>query len=57
MKLAVRIFALAIVFACAAVGSFSPATTHATSTQLAATSGPRPAGLPVPFCGPGIPCD
>ncbi|MGD0787146.1 MAG: hypothetical protein ABR898_04115 [Terracidiphilus sp.] len=57
MKLAVRIFALTIVFAGAAAASVSPATAHAVPSRLSATGTlPAPHELPVPFCVPGYPC-
>jgi len=51
MKLAIRIFAFAIVVAGAAAASLSSTTAHAITSHQSAT-----AGLPVPTCGPGMGC-
>jgi hypothetical protein len=51
MKLAIRISALCVVLAGATAVSFSSATTHAIVSHQSAT-----AGMPIPLCGPGIPC-
>jgi hypothetical protein len=50
MKLAVRIFALSIVFAGAAAATFSSSTTHVIASHQSAA-----ASLPVPGCGPSVP--
>jgi hypothetical protein len=51
MKLAIRIFALSIVFAGVDAASVSSSsTTHVIASHQSATS-----ELPVPGCGPGIP--
>jgi hypothetical protein len=49
MKLAVRIFALAVVFAGVAAATVS------TSGALAASHQSATAGNPVPLCAPGLP--
>jgi len=49
MKLAVRIFALSVVFAGVAAASVSTSTTRPVASHLSAT-----ASLPVPGCGPHI---
>jgi hypothetical protein len=51
MKLAIRILGLCIVLAGFAAASFSSATTRLVPSHQAAV-----AAMPVPFCGPGIPC-
>ena len=51
MKLALRIFALSVVFAgLAATLSSKPAPSHAIASHLSATS-----GFPIPGCTPGFP--
>jgi hypothetical protein len=50
MKLAIRIFALSLVFAGVAAASVSSSTNHVFASHQAAT-----ADLPVPACGPGVP--
>lgn len=53
MKLSVHIFAFCLILAGAAAASFTssnPTRTIAASHQSAT------AGLPIPVCGPGIPC-
>jgi len=50
MKLAVRIFAFAVVIAGAAAASFS-SSTHTLISHQSAT-----AALPAPACGPGMTC-
>lgn len=51
MKLALRIFALSVVFAgLAATLSSKPASSHAIASHLSATS-----GFPIPGCTPGFP--
>jgi hypothetical protein len=50
MKLAIRIFALSIVFAGVAAASVSSSSNHVIASHQSATS-----ELPVPGCGPGIP--
>jgi hypothetical protein len=51
MKLAIRIFALSVVFAgVAAAATVSSSTPHVIASHQAAT-----ADMPVPQCGPGIP--
>jgi hypothetical protein len=50
MKLAIRIFALSIVFAAAAAATVSSSTTHMIASHQSTT-----ADLPTPGCGPGIP--
>jgi hypothetical protein len=49
MKLAIRIFALSIVFAGAAAASVVPKTTPALPSHQSATS-----AMPIPACGPYI---
>jgi len=51
MKLIVRAFAVCIVLTGAAAVSLSSATTHSISSHHSAT-----ASLPVPLCGPWVPC-
>jgi hypothetical protein len=51
MKLAIQIFALCVVVAGAAAASVSPKTTQLLASHQSATS-----ALPVPCCGPGMPC-
>jgi hypothetical protein len=51
MKLAIRIFALAVVVAGAAAATVSSSTSHAVVRGQAVS-----ASLPIPGCGPGIPC-
>ena len=51
MKLAIRILAFAFVLAGGAAASVSSTTTHALASHQAAA-----ASLPVPICGPDIPC-
>jgi len=51
MKLAIRTFALCVVLTGAAAASMSSATTHAVASHQSATS-----ALPVPLCGPWVPC-
>lgn len=56
MKIAVRVFAMLVVFAGLALASVSSADAKAASNQSsAALMDPGPLGLPVPQCGPGIP--
>ena len=50
MKLAIRIFALSVVFAGVAAASLSSASTQASPSSLAAS-----ARLPIPACGPNLP--
>jgi hypothetical protein len=50
MKLAVRIFALSVVFTGVAAASISSSTTHVIGSRLSAT-----ASLPIPQCGPNMP--
>jgi hypothetical protein len=50
MKLAIRIFALSVVFAGAAAATYSSSTRHIIATHQSAT-----ASLPVPGCVPGLP--
>lgn len=50
MKLAIRIFAFAIVVAGAAAATVSPKTSHVIASHQSAT-----AGLPTPGCVPGMP--
>jgi len=50
MKLAIRIFALSVVFAGAAAATVSSSTTHVIASHQSATS-----ELPVPACGPHVP--
>jgi len=55
MKLAIRIFALTMVFAGVAA-AVSPATTRVIPSHQSATGPlPRPDNLPGPVCAPGIP--
>jgi len=49
MKLAIRIFAFAVVMAGAAAASFSSSTTRGFVSHQAAS-----ASIPVPGCGPGM---
>jgi hypothetical protein len=51
MKLAIQILALSVVVAGAAAASVSPKTTQVLASHQSAT-----AALPVPCCGPGMPC-
>jgi hypothetical protein len=51
MKTIVRIFALSVVVAGAAAASVSSSSTHAFRSHQAATE-----SMPIPACGPGIPC-
>jgi len=51
MKLAIRTFAICAVLAGAAAVSLSSPTTHALASHQSAT-----AGMPVPICGPWVPC-
>jgi hypothetical protein len=51
MKLAIRVFALSLVFAGVAAASVSSSTTnHVLASRQAVST-----DLPVPMCGPGIP--
>jgi hypothetical protein len=50
MKLALRIFALSVVFAGAAAAAVSSSTTHVLASHQSATS-----AFPTPGCGPGMP--
>jgi hypothetical protein len=50
MKLAIRIFALTIVFAGVAAASVSSSTLSLAKSHQSATE-----QMPVPLCGPGIP--
>jgi hypothetical protein len=50
MKLAIRIFALSVVFAGVAAASFSSSTSHVFASHQSATS-----AFPTPACGPGVP--
>jgi hypothetical protein len=50
MKLAIRIFALSVVFAGVAAASVSSSAPHVLASHQSATS-----DLPVPSCGPGVP--
>jgi hypothetical protein len=50
MKLAIRIFALSVVFAGAAAATLSSSTTKALPSQQSAT-----AQFPIPLCAPGLP--
>jgi hypothetical protein len=50
MKLAIRIFALSVVFAGVAAASVSSTTRPAIPSHQSAT-----ASVPIPVCGPGIP--
>ncbi len=50
MKLAIRIFALSVVFAGVAAASVSSSTSHVIASHQSAT-----ADLPVPMCGPHVP--
>jgi hypothetical protein len=50
MKLAIRIFAFAVVLAGVAAASVSPTTSRAIASHQSAT-----AGLPTPGCVPGMP--
>ena len=50
MKLAIRIFALTIVFVGAAAASISSSTPHNLASHQSAT-----ARMPIPVCAPGIP--
>jgi hypothetical protein len=50
MKLAVRIFALSVIFAGVAAASVSSSTTQALVSSQSAT-----ARMPVPLCAPGLP--
>lgn len=50
MKLAIRIFALSVVFAGVAAASVSSSTLGFAQTHQSATD-----HMPVPLCGPGIP--
>ena len=50
MKLAIRIFALSVVFAGAAAASVSSSTTRALPSHQSAT-----ASNPIPLCAPGLP--
>lgn len=52
MKLTVRIFAFCLVLAGAAAVSFSSTNSRA----LVASHQSATAGLPIPVCGPGLPC-
>lgn len=51
MKLALRIFAFAVVVAGAAAASFSSSTTHAFTSHQAVSG-----AIPVPGCGPTMGC-
>ena len=51
MKFVIRAFALSFVLAGAAAVSLSSATTSSVPNHLSAT-----AGMPVPVCGPNVPC-
>jgi hypothetical protein len=56
MKLAIRIFAMSVVFAGAAAASVSSSNAHALrSHQPATASFPTPDSLPTPECGPHVP--
>jgi len=50
MKLALRIFALCVVFAGATAATLSSTTTNVLASHQSVTS-----AFPVPGCGPGIP--
>ncbi len=56
MKLSVRIFAFCLVLAGAAAVSFSSSTSITNPRAFAASHQSATAGLPIPICGPGIPC-
>jgi hypothetical protein len=51
MKLAIRIFAFAVVFAGAAAASFSNSTTHVLASHQAVSG-----AIPIPGCGPTMGC-
>jgi len=51
MKLAIRTLAICLVVTGAAGASLSPATSHAVTSRQAGNS-----ALPVPICGPWVPC-
>jgi hypothetical protein len=50
MKLAIRIFALSVVFAGTAASTVPSSTTNLMASRQSAT-----ASFPVPACGPGVP--
>lgn len=54
MKLALRIFAFAVVVAGAAAASFSSSPSH---TNAIISHQSSTASLPVPGCGPGMGCE
>jgi hypothetical protein len=57
MKLAVRIFAMSIVVVGLAAASVSSATSNTRPSHQALTStGPSNDSLPIPQCGPYVPC-
>jgi hypothetical protein len=57
MKLAIRIFAMSVVLAGLSAASVSSATLRALPSHLSATaSDPDPQSLPIPLCGPWVPC-
>jgi len=51
MKLALRIFALCVVFAGAAAATLSSTPSNVLASHQSATS-----AFPTPGCGPGMPC-
>ena len=51
MKLAIRTLAICLVITGAAGASLSPATSHVLTSRQAISS-----ALPVPICGPWVPC-
>lgn len=55
MKIAVRAFAMLVVFAGLALASVSSANAKVEGNSSATFMDPGPLGLPVPECGPGIP--
>lgn len=57
MKLAIRIFALAIVVTGSIAAAVPPTVARAIPGHLSATGPlPAPKALPAPFCVPGYPC-
>lgn len=54
MKIAVRVFTMAVVFTGLTLASLNSASAS-TAQPASAYAGPGPLSLPVPQCGPGVP--
>jgi hypothetical protein len=55
MKIAVRVFAMLVVFAGLALASVSNVNVKAANLSSVAAVNPGPMGMPIPECGPGVP--